>query len=72
MYFILALVLVLVAATVGTGVYAIRHGIRHGRVKRIMGMNLASFFVVMIGAVIFFIAALTRARNRPRILQERR
>ncbi len=57
MYFILALVLVLVAATVGTGVYAIRHGIRHGRVKRIMGMNLASFFVVMIGAVIFFIGS---------------
>ena len=37
--------------------YAIRQGIRHGRVKRIMGMNLASFFVVMIGAVIFFIGS---------------
>ncbi|MBN2222571.1 MAG: ATPase [Vallitaleaceae bacterium] len=53
---ILVITLALVAVTIGTGIYAIRKGIQNDKAKKILGMNITSFVLILIAATIFVLS----------------
>lgn len=56
MYYVLAVTMILVATTITVGIKGIKNGIETGKAQKILGMNMASFFGVMIAAAVFMIA----------------
>lgn len=56
MELILVLTVLLVAGTIGVGVYAIKTEMNNTKAKKILGINLSSFFALLIGATLFLIS----------------
>ncbi len=56
MEFILLLTLLLVGITVGVGVYAVKKQLNQEKVQRILGINMGTFLLLMIGAAIFLVS----------------
>ena len=56
MYYVLVVTMILVGATIIVGIKGIKNGIETGKAQKILGMNMASFFGVMIAAAVFMIA----------------
>lgn len=56
MEMILVLTVLLVAGTIGIGVYAIKIEMSNAKAKKILGINLSTFFALMIGATIFLLS----------------
>lgn len=56
MELILLLTIVLVGATVGVGVYAIKKELNQQKVQKILGLNMSTFLLLMIGAAIFLLS----------------
>lgn len=56
MDFILVLTLALVLTTIGIGIYGIRKGIQNESAKKILGLNITSFVVILITATVFVLS----------------
>ncbi len=56
MNYVLVVSLVLVLTTVIVGIKGIRNGIETGKAVTFLGINVASFFAVMIGAAVFMLS----------------
>ncbi len=63
MEFILVLTVLLVGTTVGIGVYAIKRGISGKKSQTILGVNIGSFLLILIGAAIFMYSGVTSYAN---------
>jgi len=61
MKFILVLTILLVAATVYAGVYAIRKKLDNSKSIKILGVSVTSFIVMMIGATVFMLSGYSAA-----------
>lgn len=53
MDFVMIVTLVLVVSTIGVGISCVKKAINGQKVKTFLGVNLATFFVVMIAAAVF-------------------
>jgi V/A-type H+-transporting ATPase subunit K len=58
---VMSLALILVIVTVGTGVYAIKRGIDGSKAKTILGINVLSFFGILIVATVVLLTGGTTA-----------
>ncbi|QUI24748.1 ATPase [Vallitalea pronyensis] len=58
---VMILVLLLVGVTIGTGVYAIKKGISGSSVRTILGVNILSFFGVLIVSTVILLTGGTTA-----------
>ena len=58
---VMSLALILVAVTVGTGVYAIKRGIDGSKAKTILGINVLSFFGILIVTTVVLLTGGTDA-----------
>jgi V/A-type H+/Na+-transporting ATPase subunit K len=56
MEFILILTVLLVGVTVSVGVYAIQKEIQQEKVIKILGLNMGTFLLLMIGAAVFLLS----------------
>ena len=56
MNYVLIVALVLVLSTIAVGIRGVVTGIKTGRAKTFLGLNVATFFAVMIGAAVFMLA----------------
>lgn len=56
MELILILTVLLVAITIGVGVYAIKTEMSGKTAKKILGVNLSTFFALLVGATIFLLS----------------
>jgi len=56
MYYVLVVTMILVATTIAVGIKGIKSGIETGKAQKILGVNMTSFFGVMIAAAVFMIA----------------
>jgi V/A-type H+-transporting ATPase subunit K len=61
MNIVMSLALLLVIITVGTGVYTIKKGINGSRVKTILGINVLSFFTLLIVSTVVLLGGGTSA-----------
>ncbi|PKM95502.1 MAG: ATPase [Firmicutes bacterium HGW-Firmicutes-1] len=52
MQIIIVLAVVLVLSTIGVGIYGIKRELKGNRVKKFLGVNLSTFFVLMIVAAV--------------------
>lgn len=58
---VMSLALILVVVTVGTGVYAIKRGIDGSKAKTILGINVLSFFGILIVTTVVLLTGGTTA-----------
>lgn len=56
MNYVLVVSILLVVTTIGMGIKAIVSGLETGKAKTMLGINVASFFAVMIGAAVFMLS----------------
>jgi len=56
MELILVLTVLLVGATVGFGVYAVKKGIKQQKIQKVLGLNMGTFVLLMIGAAVFLLS----------------
>jgi V/A-type H+-transporting ATPase subunit K len=56
MEFILVLTVILVAATVTVGVLAIKRGMNNQKAAKVLGINIGTFFLLMIGATVYMLS----------------
>jgi len=56
MELILVLTVLLVGATVGFGVYAVKKGIEQQKIQKVLGLNMGTFLLLMVGAAIFLLS----------------
>jgi V/A-type H+-transporting ATPase subunit K len=56
MEFILALTVILVATTVTVGVLAIKRGMNNQKAAKVLGINIGTFFLLMIGATVYMLS----------------
>jgi V/A-type H+-transporting ATPase subunit K len=56
MEFILALTVILVATTVAVGVLAIKRGMNNQKAAKVLGINMGTFFLLMIGATVYMLS----------------
>ena len=56
MEFILALTVILVATTVAVGVLAIKRGMNNQKAAKVLGVNIGTFFLLMIGATVYMLS----------------
>ncbi len=55
MEFILGMTLILVAVTVGVGIWAIKAGMENGKAKKVLGLNIGTFFALILGATVYLL-----------------
>lgn len=56
MIVVLSVTMAFVVATIGAGVYVIRQEVENKKVKRFLGLNVVSFFGLMVGVTIFLLS----------------
>ncbi|WZL82288.1 ATP synthase subunit C [Vallitaleaceae bacterium 9-2] len=56
MEFILVITVILVATTVGIGVWAIKRGMNNKKATKVLGINIGTFFLLMIGATVYMLS----------------
>ncbi len=55
MEFILGMTLILVVVTVGVGIWAIKAGMENGKAKKVLGLNIGTFFALILGATVYLL-----------------
>lgn len=56
MIFVMILTLLLVVSTIGVGVYCLKHELEGKKVRKFLGINIGTFFTLMIGTAVFLLS----------------